>query len=170
MRAQLSGTIGAAFDVSLSAVFAANGAVDLQITNIGHTAATKMAAKLSLAKRALPSNTTVGAAVPLAFALPTLMPQQEIGDMIQAHPYDYSVPIQFSESELRAFSNYALAIRVEGSLTYNDGFSLRKRTQPVCVVWVNPAVVSSAHWPSQRGVACDQFDRAIGAVLTQLLH
>lgn len=121
VRQQLEGTMAAVLEVNAGFDLDAKRFV-LSLTNSGHVIARHLRATLQITKRALPSERLVGTPVPINFTLP------EIGLTQEWVPHEY--PLDLSQAEITSILDTKSTLRVEGTLTYNNGFEVV--SHPVC--------------------------------------
>jgi hypothetical protein len=137
-------------------------AIEIDLMNVGHVFASDIHVDLQVTKRSLPDEKVIGESLSIKYVIPEIGLTQ---DMWQQREY----PLHISDQDMRLIKDTRLTARVEGTLTYMNGFQIS--TQPVCYTYLTyeerdraGEIIASSTNPQ---VPCDEFDISLQSVLRE---
>ncbi len=159
MQQQLEGTMAAILKVDMN-INLDNKTAQVNLMNIGHVIARDVHATLRVVKRILPSEKEIGTSEPFNFTLPEIALTQDTYQQRER-------PISLSAQEIDAIRDTREAIRLEGTITYFNGFT--QTTIQVCYAPLESHVKNksgkelSSSYNSQ--IPCEEFDAGVTNIL-----
>jgi hypothetical protein len=163
MRQQLSGTIGAL----ITAEFGITpqdppSQLEVSLTNAGHIASHNLHGSFKISEISVPSQKTIKTFLPWEFNVP-VMPSEKTSSPNPQYP------LALSTEEAVASGRTEIAFKVDGRLTYDNGFT--QITDAICYCFVGSYGVKDAgghidHYGPFRST-CDEFPVYIQTVLTE---
>lgn len=160
-RDQLEGTMAAVLKVNTN-VNLDGKTFQFNLMNVGHVVARNVTANLKITKRALPTERLVGVPISVNFTMPEIGLTQ---DMWQQREY----PLHMSDAEKALILDTKLTLRIEGTLTYNNGFEVIP--QDICFAYLTYRLKDkTGRWVGTGNnpqVPCDEFDIELRGILEQ---
>ncbi len=162
-KEQLEGTMSAVLKINMAIqIDPLRTEAQINLMNVGHVVAKNVRVNLAVTRKMWPTNTPVGTPIPVEYAVPEIGLTQ---DMWQTREYPFSL----SSAERREVAEGRLIVRLEGNLTYYDGFETQ--TYPICYANLTYEIRDKTGKVVQSGnnpqVPCDEFDVEIQGIFRQ---
>jgi hypothetical protein len=158
---QLEGTMAAILKIN-TGVDTDRKMFEINLMNVGHVIARQVHVTLQITKRTLPSEGPIGVSIPVDFMIP------EIG-LAQDKWTERQYPVALSPSEVKAIFDTELTVRVEGNITYNNGFE--SVPQSICYAYLAYEIRDKTGKVTLGGnnpsVPCDEYDEMLRNILRQ---
>lgn len=158
MREQLEGTQAAVLRI-ITNFFPDQSRLEVDAMNIGHMTAFDIDETIKISKVAVPNGNTIGSPIEARIKIPEIA--------VTSDRYDQrEYPLHISPPEMALLKDTRLTIKLEGTVTYNNGFGIK--THPICYEFLTYTYRDEAGTLKQSGgnaVPCDEYAIVLRSIL-----